>query len=257
LTRVTIYDVDGLVQSYAKETSTDFKALQRRYKRITSGKRFAAAFPRYHGGWGVPLVKSSGGGSYAYLSGHHSKGHCITLGSNRSEAVMLHEIAHFVEYRHPQVYGKHDGHGAGFAAALLDVVRIAQGAEAEKALRHLYSALGIKVHRNGRVGRVRAPGAAPEKAQAEIDRILGYRAKAADKRARARAMARAAIAEGPLEGGSRWRPMFATDCDCEGTASVWEDRTTRTTVVWSVRCERCNFFEQVALPREPKMVAAR
>ena len=56
MTRVTIYDVDGLVQSYAKETSTDFKALQRRYKRITSGKRFAAAFPRYHGGWGVAFA---------------------------------------------------------------------------------------------------------------------------------------------------------------------------------------------------------
>jgi hypothetical protein len=254
MTRVTIYDVDGVVQSYAKEPSIAFPALKRRYKRLIAGKRFKAAFPNYGD---IDLVPGRGGGSYAYMSGHHSQGRVITLGDNRSEATLLHEIAHFVEYRHRLAYGKEGVHGPGFAAALLDVVRIAQGAEAERALRHLYSALGIKVHRNGRVGKVRAPGAAPEKAQAEIDRILGYRAKAADKRARARAMARAAIAEGPLEGGSRWRPMFATDCDCEGTVSVWEDRATRTTVVWSVRCERCNFFEQVSLPGEPRMVAAR
>lgn len=255
MTRVTIYRVDPLVQTYAKEPSLDFKALQRRYKRLIGGKRFKAAFPRYHR-TDVPLVESSRGGSYAHLSGHHSKGCCISLGTNRSEAVLLHEIAHFVEYRHPDVYGRHDGHGPGFAAALLDVVKVAQGAEAEKALRHLYSALRIRVYRSGRVGKVRAPGDAPEKAQAKIAEIVGFRDKAADRRAKARSMARAAISAGPVD-TSGYLTMYATDCDCEGVVSVWRDRWTRTAEVWSVRCERCNFFEQVPLPREPRMVAAR
>lgn len=254
MTRVTIYRVDPLVQTYAKEPSLDFKALQRRYKRLISGKRFKAAFPRYHR-TDVPLVESSGGGSYAHLSGHHSQRHCISLGTNRSEAVLLHEIAHFVEYRHPDVYGRHDGHGPGFAAALLDVVRIAQGAEAEKALRHLYSALRIRVYRNGRVGKVRAPGDAPEKAQAKIAEILGYRDEAADSRVKARAMLRVALdgAEYPYEAKIKGLP-----CECGSTdGEVWYVGRTRTTRKWGVWCNGCKMFAELPMPIAARQVAAR
>lgn len=252
MTRVTIYDVDGVVQSYAKEPSTDFKALKRRYKRLIAGKRFKAAFPNYGD---IDLVLGRGGGSYAYMSGHHSQGRVITLGDNRSEATLLHEIAHFVEYRHRLVYGKEGAHGPGFAAALLDVVRIAQGAEAEKALRHLYSALRIRVYRNGRVGKVRAPGAAPEKAQAEIDRILGYRAKAADKRARGRALVRAAM-EGGLQPWEAKRDGLPCGCGSD-SGEVWFRGRTRTTVQWVAWCGECGLLGDVSLPRQDRVVAAR
>lgn len=252
LTTRRIYQVDPLVQAYAKEPSESFKALERRYKRLISGKRFQAAFPRYghH-----PLVEGNGGGSYAHLSGHHSQGRAISLGSNRDEAVMLHEIAHHVAYNHPQ-YGPGDDHGPGFCAALLDVVQVAQGAEAEKALRHLYSALRIKVYRNGRVGRVRAPGDAPEKARPVIEKILGWKQKAADERARARAMVRGRGEKiTPPEGVYYSSIKYAAPCECGAVGEVMESYWTRTTEEWTARCEACGLIETVRFARGK--VAAR
>lgn len=248
-----VYRVDPLVQAYAKEQSSNFKKLAARYKRLTSGKRFQAAFPNYGN---HPLVEGRGVGSYAYLSGGHSNGRAISLGSNRSEAVMLHEIAHHVAYRHSQ-YGPGDDHGPGFCAALLDVVRVAQGAEAEKALRHLYSALGLKVYRNGRAGRVRAPGEAPEKARPVIDDIVGGKQKAADERARARAMIRArgdaiTLSEGVYY--SSW-PQFEAPCPCGAVGKVFQSHRTRTTEEWVARCEACKMYEMVRFARGK--VAAR
>lgn len=244
MTSRRVYRVDSLVQAYAKEPSTDFKALQRRYKRLIAGKRFQAAFPRY----GLrPLVQGHGWGSYAHMSGHHSAGRAISLGHSRSEAVLLHEIAHHVAYAHPQ-YGPGDDHGPGFCAALLDVVRIAQGAEAEKALRHLYSALGLKVYRNGRAGRVRAPGEAPEKARPVIERILDVKRKEADERARARALVRARALEYP------WVEQDA-ECVCGSTGKVRLSHQTRTAEEWWARCEGCGLDEVVKFTRGT--VAAR
>lgn len=247
-----VYRVDPLVQAYAKEQSSNFKKLAARYKRLTSGKRFQAAFPNYGN---HPLVEGRGGGSYAYIGGGHSNGRAISLGSNRSEAVMLHEIAHHAAYRHSQ-YGPGDDHGPGFCAALLDVVRVAQGAEAEKALRHLYSALGLKVYRNGRAGRVRAPGEAPEKARPVIDDIVGRKQKYADERARARAMIRARGEEIALPEGvySSW-PQFEAPCMCGAVGKVFQSHRTRTTEEWVARCEACKMYEMVRFARGK--VAAR
>lgn len=245
-----VYRVDPLVQAYAKEQSRNFKKLAARYKRLTSGKRFQAAFPNYGN---HPLVEGHGVGSYAYIGGGHSNGRAISLGTNRDEAVLLHEIAHHVAYRHPQ-YGPGDDHGPGFCAALLDVVRVAQGAEAEKALRHLYSALGLKVYRNGRAVRVRAPGEAPEKARPVIDDIVGRKQKAADERARARAMIRARGEELKRPEGYYTR-KYQAPCVCGGTGEVWESHRTRTTEEWVANCEACGMFEVVGFARGK--VAAR
>lgn len=247
MTTRRIYRVDPLVQTYAKETSSSFKALERRYKRLISGKRFQAAFPRY----GTrPLVESNGGGSYAYMGGHHSQGRVISLGSNRDEAVMLHEIAHHVAYAHPQ-YGRGDDHGPGFCAALLDVVKVAQGAEAERALRHLYSALRIKVYRNGRVGRVRAPGDAPEKARPVIDRIVSGKQAAAAERARARAMIRGRGEKiTPPQGVYYSTTHYDAPCECGAVGVVSIAHYTRTTEEWVARCDACNLTEFVRLPKE-------
>ena len=249
MTSRRIYRVDPLVQAYAKEGSSNFKKLAARYKRILASKRFQTAFPKYgtH-----PLVEGHGGGSYAYIGGGHSNGRAISLGSNRSEAVLLHEIAHHVAYRHSQ-YGPGDDHGPGFCAALLDVVKVCQGAEAEKALRHLYSALGLKVYRNGRAGRVRAPGDAPEKAQPVIDDIVGRKRKAADERARARAMVRARTESSSLD--SYRRAKYEAPCVCGAVGEVYESNRTRTTEEWVARCESCSMFEMVSFGRGK--VAAR
>lgn len=258
MTSRRIYRVDPLVQAYAKEPSSDFKALTRRYKRILASKRFQAAFPRYGD---RPLVEGRGGGSYAYMSGHHSAGRAISLGDNRSEAVLLHEIAHHVAYAHPQ-YGPGDDHGPGFCAALLDVVKVAQGAEAEKALRHLYSALGLKVYRNGRAGKVRAPGDAPEKAQPVIARILELKDAAADKRAMVRAVYRA-----NLEGTYRDRGRRDVDCpQCSATALLMVDRVgygrggRPDSIKVYFSCDGCNAWGTVQMLSEwvePVRVAAR
>lgn len=250
MTSRRIYRVDPLVQAYAKEGSSNFKKLAARYKRILASKRFQAAFPRYGA---HPLVEGQGGGSYAYIGGGHSNGRAISLGSNRDESVLLHEIAHHVAYRHAQ-YGPGDDHGPGFCAALLDVVKVCQGAEAEKALRHLYSALGLKVYRNGRAGRVRAPGDAPEKAQPVIDDIVGWKQKATDERARARAMVRAMGDKMEMpEGGYHTR--YAAPCECGSIGYVYESNWTRTTEEWVARCKACNMFEVVRFGRGK--VAAR
>lgn len=252
LTTRRVYRVDPLVQTYAKEQSSNFKKLAARYKRLTTGKRFQAAFPRYGN---HPLVEGHGMGSYAYMGGGHSNGRAISLGSNRDEAVMLHEIAHHVAYRHAQ-YGPGDDHGPGFCAALLDVVRVAQGAEAEKALRHLYSALGLKVWRNGKAVRVRAPGEAPEKAQPVIERIVGRKQKAADERARARAMVRARGERiTPPEGVYYSTAKFEAPCVCGAVGEAYLSHSTYTTEEWVARCEACNMFEIVRFARGK--VAAR
>ena len=236
-----VYRVDPLVQAYAKEQSRNFKKLAARYKRLTSGKRFQAAFPNYGN---HPLVEGHGVGSYAYIGGGHSNGRAISLGTNRDEAVLLHEIAHHVAY------------GPGYCAALLDVVRVAQGAEAEKALRHLYSALGLKVYRNGRAIRVRAPGEAPEKARPVIDDITGRKQKAADERARARAMVRARGEKiTPPEGVYYSAAKYEAVCECGSTGEVYESNWTRTTEEWVARCEACGMFEMVRFARGK--VAAR
>lgn len=242
---VRIYWVDRLVQEYAKEPSREFEALARRYKRLVQTKRFRKAFPRY----GVrTLVKGHGGGSYAYTRGGHSQGCVISLGSNRSEAVLLHEIAHHVHRTHREVYGPAgESHGPGFAAALLAVVRVAQGEEAMKALRHLYSRMNIKVYRNGKVRRASAPGEPPERAVPVIKDILGWREDGKQSRALARAMYREHI-EG--QGISRYESRSVTfECpECGGTAKVGAYPQSRSRTWIHVDCECGRLQGSVDLP---------
>lgn len=177
---VTVYNADPVIALYAK-TGDDMPALTRRYKALTAQKRFRAAFPQYGT---VTLKPGRGGGSWADFGARE-----IRLGSNRHEAVLLHEIAHHVARRHAQ-YGYCPDHGPGFASAFLDVVKVALGAEAERALRHLYRALRIRVYKPGSPKGVlpRAPGDAPERARAAIERIVSSRSAAKSERAMLRDM---------------------------------------------------------------------
>lgn len=176
MTRVNIYRVDPVVQEYAKEQSTNITKLQARYKRILKSKRFQTAFPRYRN---IDLKPGRGGGSYADFGAWE-----IRLGGNRSEAVLLHEIAHHVSRLHSQ-YGYHEDHGPGFASALLDVVKVTQGAEAERALKHAYKAIGVKVYKAGKRNgvAVRVRGEAPERVAELIGKVEGWKRGAIENRA--------------------------------------------------------------------------
>lgn len=218
MTRVTIYEVDPVIDLYRKVTANDYATLSKRYVALTKQQRFRKAFPRFHSaGLGLPrLVKSHGGGSYASYT-HHE----IRLGSNRTEAVLLHEIAHIVARKHPQ-YGYCPDHGPGFAAALLDVVRVALGTEAERSLRHTYRALRIRVysaaHPKGVLPRVKL-GTAPEKAQPLIDKMLAYREAAKRERGAMRRMI--AQMEDPTQTGEVEMPCPI--CEGPATLNVWFD----------------------------------
>ena len=179
MTRVNIYRVDDVVQAYAKESSRDFKKLKARHARIIKGKRFQKAFPNYNGLWDVNVEEGRGRGSYAvYAEG------LIKLGGNRSEAVLLHEMAHHINHRHVE-FGYGDDHDPGFASAYLALVKVVLGAEAERALRHAYKAIGVKVYKKGkpRGVPVRVRGEAPEKASELIDKMV--RTKDGEKEQRA------------------------------------------------------------------------
>jgi putative metallohydrolase (TIGR04338 family) len=182
---VSIYRVDRVTSAYARTPGREFKALHARYTRLIATQRFRTAFPRYGE---VQLLPGNGGGSYAHYTGH-SQGRVISLGSNLCEAVLLHEIAHHVARRHRE-YGFCTGHGPGFALALLHVVKVAQGLEAERALRHAYKALRIRVYRAGQGRGVlpRVAGEMPERAQEPIAKMLTARDSAATERAAVRAM---------------------------------------------------------------------
>jgi hypothetical protein len=247
-----IYRVNPIIQAYAKTPSSRFTDLTRRYKAITKSKRFHTAFPNYGT---VPLVESTGGGSYAYTQGGHSQGRVITLGGNRCESVLLHEIAHHVAYRHPATYGREDGHGVGFALALLHVVRICQGAEAEKALRHMYRALNIRVHKPGtkRGGFARVQGDAPEKAAVIIANVTDSKERFARERATARTMVRGRgeRVERSPSGGYYTSRTFQSTCPlCGGVGLVSESRRGRTQSRWYAECEPCQLDEEVTMSRE-------
>ena len=176
MTRVNIYRVDPVVQEYAKEQSTSQTKLQARYKRILKSKRFQQAFPRYRN---IELKAGRGGGSYANYRDWE-----IRLGGNRSEATLLHEITHHVARLHSK-YGYCQDHGPGFASAYLDVVKVTQGAEAERALKHAYKAIGVKVYKAGKRNgvAVRVRGEAPERVAELIGKVEGWKRGEIENRA--------------------------------------------------------------------------
>lgn len=243
---VNIYHVDRIIAVYAKHDGSDYAALRRRYTAITKGKRFNAAFPKY-GPRGIVLEQGSGGGSYAHFYSHSgplkNRSWLISLGANRNEPVMLHEIAHHVARLHPQ-YGYCADHGPGFASALLDVVRVVLGAEAERSVRHAYKALRIKVYKPGKRngGAVRAPGQPPAATADIIAAMIERREKAANERALARQVLRA------VERPRNWGERAEADCPaCEGTVRVSLTGRTRKTRRYYVRCEnrQCLLAEEI------------
>ena len=252
MTNVAIYRVDSVIQHHAKEQSNDFAKLARRYKALTSQKRFNEAFPKY-GPRLILLEKGSGGGSYAHFYSHwgskRQRSWLISLGSNRNEAVLLHEMAHHVARLHEQ-YGNCADHGPGFASALLDVVRIAQGAEAERALKHAYKALRIKVYAPGKPNGVnaRVRGEAPDGVREIIDGIVGSKQKVADERA----LAREALNRLDALPGEWHQRSIGEDCPaCGGTYEVSLSGRTRTQWKYVVVCksDECSLFEEVRRPR--------
>lgn len=234
---VTIYRVAPVIQTYARTPSGEFKALHARYTRLIATKRFRDAFPRYGE---VALLPGSGGGSYAHFGGH-SQGRVITLGQGRSEAILLHEIAHHVAQRH-SAYGFCADHGTGFALALLHVVKVAQGAEAERALRHAYASLRIRVYKaGGRRGVLpRVAGAAPERAQKAISKMIAARDAAVAERAALRAMLRSA----PDQVGKH--PASCAVCGDPGavlSVTYWTRRQGGGTYEVYAECEACGLSE--------------
>ena len=243
MTRVNIYRVDPLVQAYAKETSSDFKKLDARYKRILKSKRFQTAFPKYRN---IDLEAGSGGGSYAHFYSHYGikkeRGWMISLGGNRSEAVLLHEIAHHVARLHPE-FGYCRDHGPGFASALLAVVKVTQGAEAERALKHTYKAIGVKVYKKGKRNgvAVRVRGDAPETAQPVIEKIVGWKKGAAENRA----FIRAAMEQTPAKYEDQQIPCPSDGCD--GLADVrfgrYHSTGYRSRIEFTIEHRDCNLLE--------------
>jgi len=139
-----IYRVDGMVQATAISQTRDLDELIAAYDRFTASPDFQAAFPNYHG---IPMMRGFGGRSAAFRRGDER---WIRLGSNRSEAVMLHEIAHHAADLHPAKYGPRTAHGPGFAAAFLDIVTMYQGQAGRDGLIAAYYVEKIKVWQEGR-----------------------------------------------------------------------------------------------------------
>lgn len=252
MVNVNIYRVDAIIDLYAK-TPSDYTSLQRRYRALTKGKRFNNAFPRYTQRM-IGLEKGSGGGSYAHFYGHYgsrkSRDWMISLGSNRSEPVLLHEIAHMVARLHPE-YGYCSDHGPGFASALLDVVRVALGAEAERSLKHAYKALGIKVYSPGKRNgvKVRVRGDAPEKAAGKIADIVGFKKAAANERA----MARKAVEAAGFPSGRDSKvecPICGEECEVFFQHYMRGGRGK-----WFASCDACSLHEMVVADA-PMRIAA-
>jgi len=160
-----IYRVDGMVQATAISRTRDLDELIAAYDRFTASADFQAAFPNYRG---IPMMRGFGGRSAAFRRGDDR---WIRLGSNRSEAVMLHEIAHHAADLHPAKYGPRTAHGPGFAAAFLDVVTMYQGQAGRDGLIAAYYEERIKVWDEGRTVLLYKPTTLTTAAAVALERI--------------------------------------------------------------------------------------
>lgn len=234
MTRVNIYRVDPVVQEYAKEQSTSLTKLQARYKRILKSKRFQAAFPRYRN---IELKAGRGGGSYADYREWE-----IRLGGNRGEATLLHEITHHVARLHSK-YGYCEDHGPGFASAYLDVVKVTQGAEAERALKHAYKAIGVKVYKAGKRNgvAVRVRGEAPERVAELIGKVAGWKRGEIENRA----LIKAAMDRKPADFEEGYIPCPEQGCHGDAKAQFHHYYTTgyRSRISFTVEHEECGLHE--------------
>lgn len=171
-----IYRVDSMMQITATNQTRDLTELTAMYDDFTGSDDFRARWPNYQG---IPLLPGFGGRSAAFRQG---KKRWIRMGSNRSESTMLHEIAHHVSDLHPDQYGPKNSHGPGFAAAMLDVVAMYQGARGRDALIAAYAQERIKVWRDGQKILLPAPEILDEKVRDHLD-ILALDAVARKRRA--------------------------------------------------------------------------
>lgn len=236
-----IYRVDALVQLYAKEQSTSFTKLHARYKRIIKSKRFQAAFPKFD--TRIALEQGTGGGSYAYVDDYPGR---IRLGGNRSEAVLLHEIAHHIEASHIKYGRDRRDHGPGFAAAFVDLVHVTQGPEAARAFKHLLREMRFKIWDCGKCKPVlpRVKGEPPEAARETISKIMGWKQAEKDRRADERAKVATMMTQ------REW--SFTETCGhgCDGMVTrtatyMVRSRKGRETVRWYTtggRCDSCSII---------------
>lgn len=158
-----IYRVDSMMQITATNQTRDLAELTAMYDDFTGSDDFRAQWPNYQG---IPMLPGFGGRSAAFRQG---KKRWIRMGSNRSESTMLHEIAHHVSDLHPDQYGPRNSHGPGFAAAMLDVTAMYQGARGRDALIAAYALEKIKVWQGGRKILLPVPGILDEKVRDHLD----------------------------------------------------------------------------------------
>lgn len=180
-----IYRVDPMMQITATNQTRDLAELTAMYDDFTTSTDFMTRWPNYRN---IPLMPGFGGRSAAFRRGSER---WIRMGSNRSESTMLHEIAHHVSDLHPDQYGPRNSHGPGFAAAMLDVVAMYQGARGRDALIAAYALERIKVWRDGAPVLLPMPEILDEKVRDHLD-VLG---RAAETRKRVAARERARRAE--------------------------------------------------------------
>lgn len=161
-----IYRVDSMIQITATNKTRDLEELTVMYDDFTTSHEFLARWPKYQG---VPLLPGFGGRSAAFRRG---SSRWIRMGTNRCESTLLHEIAHHVCGLHPEQYGPPTSHGPGFAAAMLDVVAMYQGARGRDALIAAYSQERIKVWRDGATILLPAPPILDEEVRDFLDSLV-------------------------------------------------------------------------------------
>lgn len=220
-----IYRVDFIMQITARDQTKDLTALTAAYDAFVSSEDFKASWPNYQG---IPMLPGFGGRSAAFRKGTER---WIRMGTNRSESTMLHEIAHHVNDLHPDRYGPRDSHGAGFAAAMLDVVSMYQGDRGRYALIAGYAQEKIKVWVDG--SKVQLP--MPWAIEAAIASALEDLSAAAESRKRISAGQRAHRAErterlvASLEPGS-WEDIdyrYSKVMRSVAAKRAWETRRAR------------------------------
>lgn len=221
-----IYRVDSMMQITATTQTRDLVELTRMYEDFTGSQDFLAQWPNYRG---IPLLPGFGGRSAAFRQG---KKRWIRMGSNRSESTMLHEIAHHVSDLHPDQYGPRNSHGPGFAAAMLDVTAMYQGARGRDALIAAYAQERIKVWRDGQKILLPAPEILDEKVRDHLD-ILALDAEARKRRAARERARRAERTERIMREMHEWPAWERLDYEFDkamrsrAAKRAWETRRRR------------------------------
>lgn len=221
-----IYRVDSMMQITATNQTRDLAELTAMYDDFTTSADFTAQWPNYRD---IPLMPGFGGRSAAFRQGGRR---WIRMGSNRSESTMLHEIAHHVSDLHPDQYGPKNSHGPGFAAAMLDVVAMYQGARGRDALIAAYALERIKVWRDGAPVLLPMPEILEAKVRDHLDVLLqsAETRKNAAARERARRAERTERIQAEMQEWSSWERIdyeFEKKMRSWAAKRAWETRRRR------------------------------